>query len=74
MGRTYNKPLADDELRRELESRATIFFEWTSIRWQDIERQVERIGFGDSYIVGTTQRTGDVSSRVSLKPEWRSAL
>jgi len=69
MGPTYKKPLTDDELRRELESRATVCFEWTSIRWQDIERQVERLGFGDSYIVGTTQRKGNASSRVSLKPE-----
>jgi hypothetical protein len=33
---------------------AIVVFSGREIRWQEIERQVERLGFGDLYIVSAT--------------------
>jgi len=61
----YTRPLQDDEIRMHLEKRETIVFKGLGREWQDIERQVERLGFGDLYIVSQRgSRNGD--TRVSL--------
>ena len=49
MNRIYTNPLPDDDLRAELEGGDTICF-MGPIRWQEVERQVERLGFGDLYM------------------------
>ncbi len=61
----YTRPLEDDEMRTLLEKRETIVFRGLGREWQQIERQVERLGFGESYIVSQRgSRDGD--TRVSL--------
>ena len=50
--------LNDDELRPHLERGDTVVFKGSAKAWHDIERQVERLGFGDEYAVSTTRRAG----------------
>jgi hypothetical protein len=51
MKHIYTRPLGDEELRSHLERGDTITFTDVVKEWQDIERQVERLGFGDNYAV-----------------------
>jgi hypothetical protein len=52
--------LGDDELRAHLERRDTLLFRGLGREWQQIEKQVERLGFGDLYVVSQRgSRTGD---------------
>jgi hypothetical protein len=41
--------LSDDEMRAQLKRGQTFFFKLS--KWQAIERQIERLGFGDFYFV-----------------------
>lgn len=47
----YTRLLGDQEMRGHLENRDTLLFEGLPREWQQIERQVERLGFGDRYVV-----------------------
>jgi hypothetical protein len=67
MRRTHTQALTDVELRRELEAGDTIFFIDRPLKWQEIERQVERLGFGELYIVSAMQRPNE-NPTISLKP------
>jgi hypothetical protein len=60
--------LADDELRLQLEARESIVFSGQEIEWHDIERQVERLGFGDLYVVSATNGSPARGPRVTLRP------
>ncbi len=61
----YTRPLEDEKMRTLLEKRETIVFKGLGREWQRIERQVERLGFGELYIVSQRgSRDGD--TRVSL--------
>jgi hypothetical protein len=71
MKRTHTRVLTDDELRPQLEARDTISFVGRPVTFQEIERQVERLGFGDLYIVSTTQKPPSDVAKISLKPEAR---
>ena len=55
MKHTYERLLSDDELRSHLERGDTVLFKGTPKAWQEIERQVERLGFGDEYAVSRTR-------------------
>ena len=71
MKHTYDRPLSDDELRSHLERGDTVLFKGTPKAWQDIERQVERLGFGDDYAVSRTRgaaREQDVTRVTPLRP------
>jgi hypothetical protein len=59
MNRTLNIKLRDEELRRELACRNTLLFVDQKVEWHEVERQVERLGFGELYVV--TQITGRVA-------------
>ncbi len=58
MKHTYDRLLSDDELRPHLERGDTVLFKGIPKAWPDIERQVERLGFGDDYAVSRTSKTG----------------
>ncbi len=47
----YTRPLEDEEMRKHLENGETIVFKGLAREWQHIERQVERLGFGELYVV-----------------------
>jgi len=69
MQRIHILPLADEELRQQLEAGATVIFDGQTIQWHEIERQVERLGFGNLYVVSATQGPPGDNSKISLKPE-----
>ena len=62
---TYNSLLPSDQLRRHLENRDTLTFDGLVDEWQGIERQVERLGFGDAYIGIVTNAPRGNFARVS---------
>ena len=51
---TYTRLLNDQEMSTHLENRDTLLFKGLGREWQQIERQVERLGFGDRYVVSQT--------------------
>jgi hypothetical protein len=63
-----NMPISDDELVKHLESRNTLSFVGGGVDWHKIERQVERLGFGDLYIVSTARARNMNTSTVSARP------
>ena len=71
MERTHTKPLSDDRLRRELEAGDTIVFKGKNFTWEKIERQVARLGFGDSYLVIVTSLSGvsGDDAKIRLRPK-----
>ena len=62
---TYTSLLPSDQLRRHLENKDTLAFHGLVEDWQEIERQVEHLGFGDTYIVSLTNAPRGVFARVS---------
>jgi len=61
-------------MRPQLEAMATILFDGHTIQWHEVERQVERLGFGNLYIVSSTQGRSGNDARVSLKPALSATL
>jgi hypothetical protein len=51
---TFSYILSDDQMRAQLESGATLQFQGLESDWQTVERQVERLGFGQRYFVSRT--------------------
>jgi hypothetical protein len=68
MKAVHTQLLADDELRQQLEARQSIDFSGSEIDWHEIERQVERLGYGDLYIVSATHGSPATSPRIQLRP------
>jgi hypothetical protein len=68
MKRVHTHRLTDEELKSELEAKDTILFMGTDLTWQEVERQLERLGFGDSYIVSVVKGTDYSLARISLRP------
>ena len=58
----YTRPLNDQELRSHLERGDSITFSDAVMDWQQIERQVERLGFGTEYAVSRASRS-DLAGR-----------
>ncbi len=57
MRHTCERLLSDDDLRPYLERGDTVLFKVTPKDWHQIERQVERLGYGDDYAVSRTTRS-----------------
>ncbi len=68
MTHRHNRPLSDEELRSELESRHVVYILDQQLRLPEIERQVERLGFGETYIVSATLRPNAALSSIRLAP------
>jgi hypothetical protein len=49
--KTFDSILSDDQMRAQLERREVFFFKRPGPNWQLIERQIERLGFGEKYFV-----------------------
>jgi hypothetical protein len=64
---SYNRLLRDDELRPHLERGDSIVFTGLAQEWHEIERQVERLGFGDEYAVGRTRKAGAAREQVNIR-------
>jgi len=54
----YDRLLSDEELRPHLERGDSVVFSGITKAWQEIEGQVERLGFGDNYAVSRTRGAG----------------
>ena len=54
----YTRLLNDEELRPHLERGDVVAFKGLGREWEEIERQVERLGFGDAYAVSRSSRAG----------------
>ena len=54
----YDRLLSDEELRLHLERSDSVVFSGIAKAWQEIEGQVERLGFGDNYAVSRTRGAG----------------
>ena len=48
---SFERLLSDEELRAHLERGDTLIFKGLPKAWQELDRQVERLGFGDDYAV-----------------------
>jgi hypothetical protein len=68
MKHVYTRSLCDEELRTHLERGDTITFTDAVKDWQDIERQVERLGFGDSYAVSRGNRPDSAGRQSHTRP------
>lgn len=60
---TYDRLLSDDELRPHLERGDTLLFKGGPKAWQAIERQVEKLGFGNDYAVCRTSKPGPAGAQ-----------
>ncbi len=69
MKRTHEHRLSDEALRLELEARDTISFEGGQVALREIEQQVERLGFGEAYIVSATKQPQGNTATIRLTPE-----
>ena len=47
----YTRLLNDQEMAAHLQEEDTLLFKELGREWQQVERQVERLGFGDRYVV-----------------------
>ena len=47
----YTRLLSDEELRPHLERGDSVAFKGLGREWEEIERQVERLGYGETYAV-----------------------
>jgi hypothetical protein len=68
MVRTCFMPMTDSDLRQQLEARDTIFFLGGDVSLQKIERQVERLGFGELYTVSATWGLQTGTTKIKLRP------
>jgi hypothetical protein len=63
--------LSDDQMVAQLQLGETFFFKLS--KWQLIERQVERLGFDDSYIVAQVDSERGKLTKVSPSQQTRRA-
>ncbi len=61
---TYTRALNDDELLAHLQSQDHVLLRVPGLRWQEVERQVERLGFGEAYFVAETQGSRGACCRI----------
>ncbi len=63
----YSRLLIDDELRTHLAHGDTLVFNGLAPAWRQLELQVERIGFGDTYAVLRSKRSALPGEQEVLK-------
>jgi hypothetical protein len=63
----YTRLLSDEELRPHLERRDVVAFKGVGREWEEIERQVESLGFGDAYAVSRSSRAGVPGEQVIIR-------
>jgi len=71
MKSVYTSRLSDDELRVHLERGDSVAFKGLPRAWKEIETQVERLGFGDRFVVSRAQRApgGEEPDVVRVSPQ-----
>ena len=61
-------PLSNESLRGHLECGDSLLFADACLDWHEIERRVERLGFGESYIVCAAKGRHTDLPTVSARP------
>ena len=65
---TFSYILSDDQMRSHLQSGNTLLFEGLADDWETVERQIERLGFGDTYLVSLVKgRGGDLTKVMPVR-------
>jgi hypothetical protein len=62
---TYKRSLTDQELVQHLLAQDHVVLKVPGLRWQEVERQVERLGFGESFVVAETRSSRGQSCRIA---------
>jgi hypothetical protein len=62
---TYSRLPSERELLIHLRAQEEIVVRVQGIRWQEIERQIEGLGFGDSFLVSETNGRHGVSCKIT---------
>jgi hypothetical protein len=70
----YTRLLRDDELRPHLQAGDAIAFVGLAGKWRDIERQVEKLGFGNSYAVSLAKRKAGDPGFIRVSPTTQDKL
>ena len=73
MQRTHIKALTDEQLRPHLEAGDIIFFLDKQLKLHEVEQQVDRLGFGDMYIVSSSRGPQGDRAKIRLKPVSQDA-
>ena len=60
--------LSDEQMRLQLEEGHILVFEGLDRRWQEVEQQVERLGFGEEYLVLQAQGAHGSVTKVAPVP------
>jgi hypothetical protein len=69
MTRTFILPIGDDDLRQHLKARDTLFFVGQPhVLKEQIQQQLERLGFGSSYNVSATPWQHSDSATIRVEP------
>jgi len=68
MKRTVIGLVSDEELRAWLQARETVLLVGKDIEWRDVERQVERLGFGEDFVVCAAQARTSETATVRVEP------
>jgi hypothetical protein len=63
-----NIPVSDEDLVCALASRNTLRLVGGQADWREIERQVEKLGFGDLCVVAETKAGNTATPRVTITP------
>jgi len=62
-------PITDDELKHRLRAHDTLFFVGQHhVRQEEIQQQVERLGFGELYIVSATRWLHSDDATIRAEP------
>ena len=71
----YHGVLRDEELRVHLERGDSVYFTQAVKDWHHIERQVERLGFGNRYAVSRSNKPVPIGERAHTRvcPLWAKA-
>lgn len=64
---SFDCVLPDDQMREQLKRGETFRFTLGS-KWQEIEQQIERLGFGDDYFVSQIKVRGGKMTKVTPVP------
>jgi len=67
---TYNALIEDAQMLMHLERGDTLFFEDLWREWRAIERQVERLGFGERYVVAERKSKKSGTKVYPLEPAY----
>jgi len=63
--KSLNFILPDDQMGAYLEADTSLVFAGLAKHWQDLERQVERLGFGEKYFVSQAKSVRGGVTRVT---------